>query len=46
MHKDSFKKAIRWLINLKEKYKIYEVDVLFKKRKYGEAKGGGSDGSI
>ena len=31
---------------LKEKYKIYEVDVLFKKRKYGEAKGGGGGGSI
>ena len=35
-----------YYLALKKKYKIYEVDVLFKKRKYGETKGGGEGGSI
>ena len=35
-----------YYIALKKKYRIYEIDVLFKKRKYGETKGGGEGGSI
>ena len=31
---------------IKKKYKIFEINVLFKKRKYGETKGGGEGGSI
>ena len=31
---------------IKKKYKIHEIKVLFKKRKYGETKGGGEGGSI
>ena len=35
-----------YYLALKKKYKIFEVNVLFKKRKYGETKGGGEGGSI
>ncbi len=35
-----------YFLALRQNYKIYEFDVLFKKRKYGETKGGGEGGSI